>query len=148
MSDCATRKIRFETSTTLTLEAAFYSGHPRREALAQTLLEQAERRSEGKAEEEKVRLVSGASYQGLSWQRARRVIYKAEVLDKGTDTRFVVTSRSDALERLYNWYVRRGEAEGWIEDFEVALKADQQSCQHFVANQFRLLCGTPVPAGC
>jgi DDE family transposase len=87
--------------------------NPRLEALAQDLLEQAKRDSEAKEQEEKVRLVSSASYRALSWERSRRVIYKAEVLEKGTNTRFVVSSRSDDPERLYNWYVRRGEAEGW-----------------------------------
>ena len=86
-----------------------------------------------------MRLVSGASYQALSWESARRIVYKAEVLEKGTNTRFVVTSRSDEPEQLYNWYVRRGEAEGWIKDFKLALKADRLSCHRFLANQFRLL---------
>jgi hypothetical protein len=113
--------------------------NPRLEALAQELLEQAERQSEAKAKE-KVRLVSDASYQAGTWERARRVIYKAEVLEKGTNTRFVVSSRSDEPpQKLYNWYVRRGEAEGWIKDFKVALKADRLSCHRFWANQFRLL---------
>lgn len=115
--------------------------NPRLEALAEDLLERAKRESEAKAqeEEEKVRLVSDASYQAGSWERARRVIYKAEVLQKGTSTRFVVTSRTDEPTELYNWYVRRGEAEGWIKDFKRALKADRLSCHRFFANQFRLL---------
>jgi hypothetical protein len=112
--------------------------NPRLEALAQDLLEQAKQQSEAKAGE-KVRLVSSASYRAGSWERARRVIYKAEVLEKGTNTRFVVTNRSDEPERLYTWYVRRGEAEGWIKDFKLALKADRLSCHRFFANQFRLL---------
>ncbi len=51
----------------------------------------------------------------------------------------MVSSRSDEPEKLYDWYVRRGEAEGWIKDFKVALKAVRLSCQRFLANQFRLL---------
>jgi hypothetical protein len=113
--------------------------NPRLEALAQDLLEQAKRESEAKAGE-KVRLVSGASYQALSWERARRIVYKAEVLEKGTNTRFVVTNRlGEPPQKLYDWYVRRGEAEGWIKDFKLALKADRLSCHRFFANQFRLL---------
>ncbi|MDQ5819144.1 MAG: IS1380 family transposase [Actinomycetota bacterium] len=112
--------------------------NPRLEALAQDLLEQAKRESEAKAGE-KVRLVSSDSYRALSWDRTRRVIYKAEVLEKGTNTRFVVTSRSDEPKRLYDWYVRRGQTESWIKDFKLALKADRLSCQRFFANQFRLL---------
>ena len=67
------------------------------------------------------------------------MIYKAEVLEKGTNTRFVVTNRTEEPKRLYDWYVRRGEAEGWIKDFKLALKADRLSCCRFLANQFRLL---------
>jgi len=112
--------------------------NPRLEEIAQDLLEQAKQESEAKAGE-KVRLVSGASYQALSWESARRIVYKAEVLEKGTNTRFVLTSRTDEPEQLYDWYVRRGEAEGWIKDFKVAIKADRLSCHCFLANQFRLL---------
>jgi hypothetical protein len=112
--------------------------NPRLEALAQDLLEQAKRESEER-KSEKVRLVSSGSYRALSWEYARRVIYKAEVLEKGTNTRFVVSSRSDEPQELYDWYVRRGEAEGWIKDFKLALKADRLSCHRFFANQFRLI---------
>ncbi len=112
--------------------------NPRLEVLAQDLLGRAERESQEGAGE-KVRLVSSASYRAGSWERARRVVYKAEVLGKGTNTRFVVTSRSDQPEKLYDWYVRRGAAEGWIKDFKRALKADRLSCCRFWANQFRLL---------
>ena len=112
--------------------------NPRLEALAEDLLERAERESEER-EGEKVRLLSSASYRADSWEHSRRVVYKAEVLEKGTNTRFVVTSRSDRPQELYEWYTKRGEAEGWIKDFKVALKADRLSCHRFFANQFRLL---------
>ncbi len=113
--------------------------NPRLEALAEPLLERAKRESERRAGE-KVRLVSDTPYQALSWGRSRRVIHKAEVLEKGTNTRFVVTSRShEEPKRLYDWYVGRGETEGWIKDFKRALKADRLSCHRFWANQFRLL---------
>ena len=87
-----------------------------------------------------MRLVADGTYRAGSWDRGRRVLYKAEVLEKGTNTRFVVTSRTDEPpEKLYDWYVKRGEAEGWIKDFKRALKADRLSCHRFFANQFRLL---------
>jgi hypothetical protein len=110
----------------------------RLEALAEDLLERAKRESEER-QGEKVRLLSSASYRADSWEHSRRVIYKAEVLQKGTNTRFVVSTRSDEPEELYEWYVRRGGAEGWIKDFKRALKADRLSCHRFMANQFRLL---------
>ena len=87
-----------------------------------------------------MRLVSSSSYQAGSWERTRRVIYKAEVLEKGTNTRLVVSGRSDEpSQKLYDWYVRRGEAEGWIKDFKSAIKADRLSRHRFFANQFRLI---------
>jgi len=87
----------------------------------------------------KVRLVSETFYQAGSWTRARRVVYKAESLEKGPNTRFVVTSRPDAPVHLYEWYTDRGEAELWIKDFKRACIADRLSDHRFWANQFRLL---------
>src|SRR5258708_1123442 len=72
--------------------------------------------------------------------RERRVVYKAEEVEKGSNLRFVVTSRTDlAPLALYNWYVRRGEPELWIKDLKDACFADRLSCHRFWANQFRLL---------
>jgi hypothetical protein len=110
----------------------------RLEALAKPLLQRAVRESE-EQEAQKVRLVADGTYRAGTWDRERRVIYKAEVLEKGTNTRFVVTTRPERASDLYDWYVRRGETEGWIKDFKRALKADRLSCHRFTANQFRLL---------
>ena len=51
----------------------------------------------------------------------------------------VVTTRADAPLPLYDWYVDRGEMEGWIKDLKNACQADRLSCHRFVANHFRLL---------
>jgi Transposase DDE domain group 1 len=67
------------------------------------------------------------------------VVYQAEASPAGPNARFVVTTRPDAPLALYDWYVDRGEAEGWIKDFKRACRADRLSCHRFVANQFRLL---------
>jgi hypothetical protein len=69
----------------------------------------------------------------------RRVVYKAEVMEEGTNTRFVVTNKPDEPDELYNHYTERGETENRIKDLKVALKADRLSCHRFWANQFRLL---------
>jgi hypothetical protein len=112
----------------------------RLEALAAPLLAEAERRQALAADPraEKVRLVGEGRYQAGSWGRARRVVYKAEALRKGPNTRFVVTSRADAPLALYDWYVDRGAAEGRIKDYKRACRADRLSCHAFWANQFRL----------
>jgi len=87
----------------------------------------------------KVRLVGETSYQAKSWPRPRRVVYKAEALAKGPNTRFVVTTRSDNPMGVYDWYVDRGTPENWIKDFKNALQADHLHDHRFWANQFRLL---------
>jgi hypothetical protein len=113
--------------------------NPSLEAIAGPLLERAERESEARGGE-KVRLVADAAYEAGSWGRSRSMLYKAEILEKGTNTRFVVTSKKKGEPRkLYGWYVKRGEAEGWIKAFKRALKADRLSCHRFWANHFRLL---------
>jgi hypothetical protein len=86
-----------------------------------------------------VRLIGESRYQAGSWPHPRRVIIKAEVSAHGTNTRFVVTTRKDAPEQLYGWYIERGETENWIKDFKCACQADRLSCSRFWANQFRLL---------
>ena len=86
-----------------------------------------------------VRLAGETTYRADSWERERRVIYKAEALPAGPNVRFVVTTRPDAPLPLYDWYVDRGEMEGWIKDFKNGCQADRLSCHRFVANQFRLL---------
>ncbi len=113
--------------------------NPRLEKIAEPLLERAGRESEER-EGEKVRLVADAPYRAGTWDRSRRMVYKAEAMEQGSNTRFVVTSRrADSPKELYDFYVGRGEAEGWIKDFKRALKADRLSCKRFWANQFRLL---------
>jgi hypothetical protein len=111
--------------------------NPRLEEIARDLLDEATERHE--TEGEKVRIFSEGTYRAGSWEHARRVLYKAEAMEQGTNTRFVVSTRADAPEDLYEWYVRRGESENWIKDLKLALKADRLSCHRFIANQFRLL---------
>jgi hypothetical protein len=110
----------------------------RLEALAAPLLGEAQERY---AEtQEKVRIAGEDRYAAGSWPHQRRVIYKAEVLAKGTNTRFVVTTRSDEPLALYDWYVERGGGpELWIKDFKGACFGDRLSDHTFWANQFRLL---------
>ena len=88
---------------------------------------------------EKVRHFGETAYQAESWARPRRVVIKAELLEKGPNVRFVVTNRLAAPAQLYEGYVDRGEAEGYIKDLKNACRADRLSCHDFWANQFRLL---------
>jgi Transposase DDE domain group 1 len=112
--------------------------NPRLTALAAPLAADAQRQQAATGVE-KVRLLGEISYQAASWDHPRRVVIKAEALPKGPNTRFVVTTRADAPEALYAWYVARGAGENWIKDLKVACFADRLSDHRFWANQFRLL---------
>ena len=112
--------------------------NPRLEAVAAPLLAVAQCQ-QVETGAEKVRLAGETTYQASSWTQARRVVYKAEALVKGPNTRFVVTTRTQAPLTVYDWYVDRGEPELWIKDFKRACFADRLSDHRFIANQFRLL---------
>jgi hypothetical protein len=110
----------------------------RLEAMAAPLLAQA--RQQRAETGETVRLVADGWYAADSWETERRVVYKAEVLDKGPNTRFVVTNREDAPEAVYTWYIQRGDhPESCIRDLKDGCFADRLSDHAFWANQFRLL---------
>jgi hypothetical protein len=110
----------------------------RLEALAAPLAEQAKEQREETGE--KVRLLDEGQYQAGTWRQERRVVIKAEALEKGLNIRFVVTSRDDPPEALYHWYTQRGDhPELCIKDLKEGCFADRLSCHRFWANQFRLL---------
>ena len=89
------------------------------------------------------RVFKDFTYQTLeSWSRSRRVIGKAEYLEKGENPRFVVTSLSSDefdAKRLYEeQYCARGEMENRIKEQQLYLFADRTSCATMRANQLRL----------
>ena len=112
--------------------------NPALEALAAPVLAEALARSAEQAGA-KVRLAGEAAYRAGTWPRAQRVVFKAEALAKGPNTRFVVTTRPDEPLALYDWYVDRGQPENWVKDLNNALRADRLSDHRFWANAFRLL---------
>ena len=77
-----------------------------------------------------------------SWSRQRRVIAKAEYLDKGTNPRFVVTSiemeQMDASTLYEQLYCGRGDMENRIKEQQLWLFADRTSAGKMRANQLRL----------
>ena len=87
----------------------------------------------------KVRLAGDTPYQARTWIHPRRVVFKAEALGKGPNTRFVVTSRTEEPLVVYDWYVDRGQPENWLKDLKNAVEADRLSDHRFWANAFRLL---------
>jgi hypothetical protein len=112
--------------------------NPALERLAAPLLAEATAQSAAQAGA-KVRLVDAAPYQAGTWPQPRRVVYKAEILEPGPNTRFVVTTRTDPPLTVYDAYVDRGQSENFIKDYKNALAADRLSDHRFWANQFRLL---------
>jgi hypothetical protein len=81
-----------------------------------------------------------------SWSRERRVIGKAEHLEKGSNPRFVVTSLSAeqfSAQSVYEVeYCGRGNMENRIKEQQRFLFADRTSCQTLRANQLRLAFST------
>jgi hypothetical protein len=77
-----------------------------------------------------------------SWSRERRVVAKAEHLDKGANPRFVVTSldlQQHPAKDLYEVdYCSRGEMENRIKEQQLHLFADRTSAATMRANQIRL----------
>ena len=92
--------------------------------------------SEGKA-----RLFDDVYYAAGSWAGPRRLVMKAEWLEKGPNPRFVVTNLDLPPKELYDtFYVQRGaDSEHRIKELKLGIRADRLSCTTFVANQFRLL---------
>jgi len=77
-----------------------------------------------------------------SWSCRRRVVGKAEYLDKGANPRFVVSSLSpdkyDARSLYEDLYCARGDMENRIKEQQLCLFADRTSAATMRANQLRL----------
>jgi hypothetical protein len=106
--------------------------------LAGDLIEQAER--EFKHTGQKQRLFGQFHYAAKTWDKSRRVVVKAEHLEQGPNTRFVVTNLDGAPQWLYDeLYCQRGEMENRIKEQQLHLFADRTSCHEFLPNQLRVL---------
>lgn len=75
-----------------------------------------------------------------TWSAKRRVIGKAEHLDKGSNPRFIVTSLEQGIGRdLYErLYCARGEMENRIKEQQLDMFSDRTSSATMRANQLRL----------
>jgi len=105
---------------------------------------------------QKQRIFGEFAYAADTWDCRRRVIVKAEHLEQGANTRFIVTNLEGEPQKLYDEvYCQRGETENRIKEQQwrkpsltgLGLFADRTSCHDFVArrkaslsgNQFRVL---------
>jgi hypothetical protein len=109
---------------------------------AETAAEQEQAAAEFRATAKPARVFKEFSYQTReSWSRARRVVAKAEHLEKGSNPRFVVTSlpaEAWASRRLYEeLYCARGEMENRLKE-QLMLFADRTSTAWLRSNQIRL----------
>ena len=106
--------------------------------MAKSLLDRASRQYEQTGE--KQRLFGEIHYAALTWDRARRVIVKAEHTEQGSNPRYVITNLEGDPQELYDEvYCARGEMENRIKEQQLDLFADRTSCTKWWANQFRLL---------
>ena len=113
--------------------------NPRLQRQAEALLECAKR--DCQATGRKQRRFGSVWYAARTWDRARRVIVKAEHTARGANPRFVVTNLSPQTDRyLYTrLYCARGDMENRIKNQQMDLFADRASCHRFWSNQFRQL---------
>jgi hypothetical protein len=113
--------------------------NPVLERQAAPLLADVEQQHRGDGESHRV--FGDCHYAAKTWDRARRVIIKAEHLrgDKA-NPRFVVTNLPGEAQELYeDEYCQRGNMENRIKEQQRQLFADRTSCHKFLANQFRVL---------
>ena len=93
-----------------------------------------------KIRQTKQRHFGSIQYAASAWDKKRRVIYKAEVTDKGVNPRFLLTNLKGDSQSLYDKvYCARGEMENRIKEQQLGLFADRTSCTKWWPNQFRLL---------
>ena len=137
-SGCAVPRIYAWCEATAVTYTIGLVPNPVLERAAAPLLAEARVRS-AELHGDRVRLVGEIPYAAATWPHPRRVVFKAEILAKGPNTRFIVTSRLDAAVTVYDWYVDRGEPENWVKDLKNACRADRLSDHRFWANAFRLL---------
>ena len=83
-------------------------------------------------------------YAAKSWDRKRRVIMKAEVVQypgraPRDNPRFVVTNLPLAPEAVYVIYRQRGDVENRYKELKDSLGLGRTSCPRFLANQVRVL---------
>jgi Transposase DDE domain group 1 len=109
---------------------------------AEIVAEQQQAAEEFRATGKPARVFKEFRYQTRqSWSRARRVVAKAEHLEKGANPRFVVTSlgaEARDARRLYeDLYCGRGEMENRIKE-QLMLFADRTSTAWLRSNQIRL----------
>lgn len=76
-----------------------------------------------------------------SWSKERNIVAKAEHIEKGANSRFIVTSLESTDDGNYLYedvYCQRGEMENRIKEMKRDLFSGRTSCTKFKSNQLRL----------
>jgi hypothetical protein len=107
------------------------------EALAGPFLQDA--RAKRRESKQIARVFGEIRHAAKTWTHERRVIIKAEAMEKGDNPRFVVTNLEGDPQALYERYCKRGESENRIKELKLDLLSGRTSCHKFTANCFRLL---------
>lgn len=89
-------------------------------------------------------LFGECTYAARKWSRARRVIFKAEVVtlagrEPRDNLRFLITNLPGGAESVWKHYTKRGDAENRIKELKLDLQIDRTSSTSFLANQMRVL---------
>ena len=89
-------------------------------------------------------LFGDGEYKAGSWEYARGIVFKAEVVHAGgkddrRNARYVVTNLGGSAESVWNLYCKRGDSENRIKELKSDLEIDRTSCTRFLANQLRVL---------
>jgi hypothetical protein len=118
------------------------ASNPRLEKRARRLMGKA--RMLSKATGQTAHLYGETRYAARTWKRKPRIIIKAEVVrhpgrEPKNNPRFVVTNLGDEPEAVYQFYCGRGDVENRLKELHHGLEMDRTSCEHFFANQFRVL---------
>ena len=125
-------------------EIDYVFGFAKNERLKAMIAEELQRAQDSMRKQRKpARVFKDFRYQTReSWTRERRVVAKAEHLDKGSNPRFVVTSiemeQMDAQTLYEQLYCGRGDMENRIKEQQLWLFADRTSAGKMRANQLRL----------
>lgn len=98
---------------------------------------------------ETAHLYTECRYAAGTWDRERRVLIKAEVVqlagrEPRDNPRFVVTNLTRSPKRIYERiYCARGDLENRIKELHHGVEIDRTSCSRFWANQLRRAGGHP-----
>lgn len=111
--------------------------NPKLQEIAEPLMQEA--RVQREATDSSARVFGETLHAAGSWTKERRVLIKAEVMEKGDNPRFVVTNLQGDPKGLYAMYCKRGDCENRIKELKLDLASGRTSCHKFAANCFRLI---------